>query len=118
MTDDGSAPRSNVNSTFQQNTMPPETSAAPAPQYGMLMNYYNVREAQNSTVRMERSDRSRRPVRPVPTGQTDSWALVAYPASPEPITSILHVLADFGQMNSSYTMPPQSSVFFIRCSAK
>ena len=41
LTDDGSAPRFNVDSTFQYNTMPPESSAAYAPHYGMPMNFYN-----------------------------------------------------------------------------
>ena len=39
--DDGSAPNFNVNSTFQNNTMPPESSAAFMPHYGMPMNFYN-----------------------------------------------------------------------------
>jgi len=43
---------------------------------------------------------------PVPTG---SGALVAYSSSPEPITSVPPVSADFSRMNNSYTMPPQGS---------
>ena len=39
--DDGSAPNFNVDSTFQYNTMPPESSAAFMPHYGMPMNFYN-----------------------------------------------------------------------------
>ena len=41
LTDDSGAPRFSVDSTFQHNTMPPESSAAHAPHYGMLMNFYN-----------------------------------------------------------------------------
>ena len=39
LTDDSG--RSNVDSTFQHNTMPLESSAAHAPHYGMPMNFYN-----------------------------------------------------------------------------
>ena len=39
--DDGSAPNYNVDSTFLYNTMPPESSAAFMPHYGMPMNFYN-----------------------------------------------------------------------------
>ena len=38
---DGSAPKFNVDSTFQYNTMPPESSASFMPHYGMPMNFYN-----------------------------------------------------------------------------
>ena len=41
LTDDGSAPNFNVYSTFQYNTMPPESSAAYAHYYGKPMNFYN-----------------------------------------------------------------------------
>ena len=39
--DDGSAPNFNVDSIFQDNTVPPESSAAYAHYYGMPMNFYN-----------------------------------------------------------------------------
>ena len=45
----------------------------------------------------------------MPTGPTGSGALVAYPSSPEPITSVPYVSAGFSRMNNSYTMPPQGS---------
>ena len=43
LADDSNAPRSNVAGTFQHNATPPESLAAPAPQYGMPMNYNNGR---------------------------------------------------------------------------
>ena len=36
-----SAPVSSIASTFQNHAMPPESSATPAPQYGMPMNFYD-----------------------------------------------------------------------------
>ena len=39
--DDGSAPNFNVDSTFQYNTLPLESSTAFMPHYGMPMNFYN-----------------------------------------------------------------------------
>ena len=96
MTDDGSAPRSNVDSTFQHN-MPLEPSAAHTPQYGMLMNYYNGQRSPEQC----RAHGAVGPVSltghggPVPTGQIGSGALVAYLASPELIASVPHVLANF-----------------------
>ena len=42
---------------------------------------------------------------PVPTG---SGALVAYSSSPEPITSVPPVSADFSRMNNSYGMVPNN----------
>ena len=41
MTDDDSAPNFNVDSIFQDNTVPPGSSAAYAHYYGMPMNFYN-----------------------------------------------------------------------------
>ena len=41
LADNSNAPKSNVASTSQHNAMPLELPAAPAPQYGILMNYYN-----------------------------------------------------------------------------
>ena len=47
MTNDGSAPGFNVDSTFQYNTMPPKSSAAFMPHYGMSMNFYNGQKSPN-----------------------------------------------------------------------
>jgi hypothetical protein len=41
LANDSSAPMSNVAGTFQNHSMPPESSAIPAPQYGMPMNFYD-----------------------------------------------------------------------------
>ena len=41
LANDNSAPMYNVAGTFQHNAMPPESSATPAPQYGIPMNYYD-----------------------------------------------------------------------------
>ena len=40
LANDSSAPMSSIAGTFQNHTMPPESSATPAPQYGMPMNFY------------------------------------------------------------------------------
>ena len=95
LTDDSG--RSNVDRTFQQNTMPLESSAAHAPHYGMPMNFYNGQRSPEQC----RAHGAVRPVSltghggPVPTGQIGFGALVAYLASPELIASVPHVLADF-----------------------
>ena len=111
--DDGSAPNFNVNSTFQNNTMPPESSAAFMPHYGMLMNFYNGQK----TPDQYRAHRAVGPVTPtcqnshggpVPTGPTGSGVLVAYPSSPEPITSVPPVSADFSRINNSYGVVPNN----------
>ena len=41
LANDSSAPISSVVGAFQNHTMPPESSATPAPQYGMPMNFYD-----------------------------------------------------------------------------
>jgi len=41
LANDSSAPMSSVAGTFQNHSMPPESSAIPAPQYGMPMNFYD-----------------------------------------------------------------------------
>jgi hypothetical protein len=41
LANDSSAPMSSDAGTFQNHTMPPESSAIPAPQYGMPMNFYD-----------------------------------------------------------------------------
>jgi hypothetical protein len=61
LANDSSAPMSSVASSFQNHTMPPESSAIPAPQYDIMM----VRNLQSSTMRVERSDRFHKTVRPV-----------------------------------------------------
>ena len=69
--DDSGTPRPNIDGTFYHNTMHLESSAAHAPQYGMPMNFYGQKTPEqyhaHGAVRpvMERSDRSRRPVRPI-----------------------------------------------------
>jgi len=61
LANDSSAPMSSVASSFQNHTMPPKSSAIPAPQYDIMM----VRNLQSSTMRVERSDRFHKTVRPV-----------------------------------------------------
>ena len=41
LANDSSAPMSSVAGTFQNHSMAPESSAIPAPQYGMPMNFYD-----------------------------------------------------------------------------
>ena len=116
--------------------MPPESSAIPAPQYGMPMNFYDGQKPleqynANGVVRPVGQTSQTGLGGPVPTGQagfpigqTGPGALVAYQSSPEPITSMLPVQADFSRTNgftgydvppyatmtyNPYTMPPQSS---------
>ena len=68
MTDDGSAPGFNVDSTFQYNTMPPKSSAAYAHYYDMAMNFYNGQKGLEHY-------RAHGAVGPVtPTGQTGHGA--------------------------------------------
>jgi len=109
--DDSGTPRPNIDGTFYHNTMHLESSSAHAPQYGMPMNFYDQR-----TPEQYHAHGAVRPVSqtgqtghggPVPTGPTGSGALVAYPSSPEPITSVPYVLAGLSRMNNSYTMPSQ-----------
>ena len=78
--------------------MPPESSAAYA--HGMPMNFYNGQKGPD----YYRAHGAVGPVTPtgqtghggpVPTGPTGSGALVAYPSSPEPITSVPPVSVDF-----------------------
>jgi len=66
LANDSSAPMSSVAGTFQNHSMPPESTAIPAPQYGMPMNFYDSQKPPeqyaNGTVRpvaQNRSDRSR-----------------------------------------------------------
>ena len=129
---------SSVAGIFQNHAMPLESSATPAPQYGMPMNFYDGQK----TPEQYNAHGAVRPVSqtgptghggPVPTGQTGipigqtgPGALVVYQSSPEPIASIPPVKADFSRTNgftgycvppnatmtyNSYTMPPQSSGF-------
>jgi len=42
------------------------------------------------------------------SSRAGSEALVAYPSSPEPITSVPYVSVGFSRMNNSYTMPQGS----------
>ena len=63
--DDGSAPNFNVDSTFQYNTMPLESSAAFMPHYGMPMKFYNGQKSPDQYRTHGGSDRSLQPVRPV-----------------------------------------------------
>ena len=62
---DGSAPKFNVDSTFQYNTKPPESSAAFIPHYGMPMNFYNGQKSPDQYRTHGGLDRSLQPVRPV-----------------------------------------------------
>ena len=134
LANDSSAPISSVASTFQNHSMPPESSAIPAPQYGMPMNFYDGQKPPeqcnaNGMVRPVAQTGQTSLGGPVPTGQTGyptgqtgPGALVAYQSSPELITSMPPVLDDFSRTNgftgycvppyaatyNSYTMPPQS----------
>ena len=109
---------------FYHNTMHLESSAAHVPQHGMPMNFYGQKtpeqhHAHGAVGPVSQTSRTGhgavRPVSqtgqtghggPVPIGPTGSGALVAYPSSPEPITSVPYVSAGFSRMNNSYTMPP------------
>ena len=118
LANDSSAPMSSVAGTFQNHSMPPELSAIPAPQYDMPMNFYDGQKPPEQC-------NANGMVRPVAqTGQTGPGALVAYQSSPEPITSMPPVQANFSRTNwftsygvppyatmtyNPYTMPPQSS---------
>ena len=93
LANDSSAPMFSVAGTFQSHTMPPESSATPAPQYGMPMNFYDGQKPPEQY-------NANGAVRPVAqTGQTGPGALVAYQSSPEPITSMPPVQADFSRTN-------------------
>jgi len=83
-----SAPISSVAGTFQNHAMPPESSATPAPQYDIPMNFYYGQKPPEQY-------NANRAVRLVPTGQTGPGALVAYQSFPEPIASIPPVQTDF-----------------------
>ena len=76
LANDSSASMSSVAGTFQNHSIPPESSAIPAPQYGMPMNFYDGQKPPeqynvNGTVRPISVDRFQlvrpvtRPVRPV-----------------------------------------------------
>jgi hypothetical protein len=83
LANDNSAPMYNVAGTFQHNAMPPESSATPAPQYGILMNYYDGQKTPeqyyaNGVVRLVSQTGPTDHGGPVPTGQTSFGALVAY----------------------------------------
>ena len=105
--DDSGTPRPNMDGTFYHNTMHPESSAIPAPQYGMPMNFYDgqkppERHNANGAVRLVAQTGQTGLGGPVPTGQTGfptgqtgPGALVAYQSSPEPFTSMPPVQADF-----------------------
>jgi len=108
--DYGSAPGFNVDNTFHYNTMHSESSAAYAHYYGMPMNFYNGQKGPE----YYRAHGAGGPVMPtghggpVPTGPTGSGAVVAYPSSPESITSVPPFSADFSRMNNSYGMVPNN----------
>jgi len=131
-----SAPVSSIAGTSQNHTMPPESSATPAPQYGMSINFYDGQKPPeqynaNGAVRPVSQTGPTDHGGPVPTGQTGfptghtgHGALVAYQSSPEPIANIPPVQTDFNRTNgftgycvppyatmiyNPYTMPPQSS---------
>ena len=94
--DDSGTPRPNLDGTFYHNTMHPESSAIPTPQYGMPMNFYDGQKPPEQHI----ANGALRPVAQTgqtgfPTGQTGPGALVAYQSSPEPITSMTPVQADF-----------------------
>jgi hypothetical protein len=100
LANDSSAPMSSVAGTFQNHSMPPESLAIPAPQYGMPMNFYDGQKPPEQY-------NAKGAVRPVaqtgqiglgglvPTGQTGPGALVAYQSFLKPITSMPPVQADF-----------------------
>jgi len=101
LTDDGSASRSNVDA-FQHNYMPPELSATPAPQYGMPTNYYSGQRRpdqyrKNGAVKPVSQTSQTSHGRLIPTDQTGSGALVACPASLEPIASVPHASAGLAE---------------------
>jgi len=111
--DDSGTPRPNIDGSFYHNTMHLESLAAHAPQYGMPMNFYGQRtpeqyHAHGAVGPVSQTGQTGHGG-PVPTGPTGSGALVAYPSSPEPITSVPYVSVGFSRMNNSYTMPPQGS---------
>ena len=98
---------SSVAGTFQNHSIPPESSAIPAPQYGMPMNFYDGQKPPeqcnvNGTVRPVAQTGQTGLGGPVPTGQTGfptgqtgPGALVAYQSSPEPIASMPPVQVAF-----------------------
>jgi hypothetical protein len=72
LANDSSAPMSSVAGTFQSHNMPPESSATPAPQYGMPMNFYDGQkppEQYNASGAVKPVSQTG-PGGPVPTGQT------------------------------------------------
>ena len=110
LANDSSAPMSSVAGTFQNHSMPPESSAIPTPQYGMPMNFYDSQKPPeqyaNGTFRPVAQTSQTGLGGPVPTGQTGfptgqtgPGALVAYQSSPEPIASMPPVQADFSRTN-------------------
>ena len=91
--------------------MPPESSATPAPQYGMPMNFYDGQKP------LEQYN-ANGAVRPVSqTGPTGPGALVAYQSSPEPIASIPPAKADFSRTNrfTGYYIPPYATMTYNPC---
>src|SRR6185503_14345553 len=111
--DDSGTPRPNIDGTFYHNIMHFESSAAHAPQYGMPMNFYGQKtpeqyHAHGAVGPVSQTGQTGHGGQ-VPIGPVGSGALVAYPSSPEPITSVPYVSAGFSRMNNLYTMPPQGS---------
>jgi len=106
--------------------MPPESSATPTPQYGMLMNFYDGQKTSeqyyaHGAVRSVSQTGPTDLSGPVPigqtgftTGQTGPGALVVYQSSPKPIASILPVQADFSRTNgfASYCVPPYATMTY------
>ena len=81
LANDSSVPMSSVAGTFQNHSMPPESSAIPAPQYGMPMNFYDGQKPPeqyntNGAVRPVAQTGQTGLGGPVSTGQTD------FPISP------------------------------------
>ena len=127
--DDSGTPRPNMDGTFYHNTMHPESSAIPAPQYGMPMNFYDGQKPPeqcnvNGTVRPVAQTGQTGLGGPVPTGQTGyptgqtgPGALVAYQSSPELITSMPPVLDDFSRTNgfTGYCVPPYATMTYNPC---
>ena len=93
--------------------MPPELSAAPAPQYGMPMNYYEGTKKPR-TVQCEQSGRTGFTNRSDRLWGTGSGALVTYQPSPEPIASIPPVQADLSRTNGfvGYCVPPYNAMTY------
>ena len=114
--DDSGTPRPNIDVTFYHNTIHLESSAIPAPQYGMPMNFYDGQKPPeqhnaNGAVRPVAQTGQTGLGGPVPTGP---GALVAYQSSPEPITSMPTVQADFSRTNgfTSYGVLPYATVAY------